>query len=80
MVEGFSLGSYLLLVEYTGRLLWDGKAVISAETSGVLETTGHHRRKLVGQAGEIAQGSPARPILRNQSPALHFFALSQIAL
>ena len=30
MIEGFSLGNYLLLVEYTGRLLREGKAVISA--------------------------------------------------
>ena len=29
MLEGFSLGSYLLLVDYTGRLLREGKAVIS---------------------------------------------------
>ena len=31
MLEGFSLGNYVLLVEYTGRLFRDGKAVISAE-------------------------------------------------
>jgi len=30
MLEGFSLGRYLLLVEDTGRLLRNGKAVISA--------------------------------------------------
>ena len=37
MLEGFSLGSYLLLVDYTGRLFRDGKAVISAELNGILE-------------------------------------------
>jgi hypothetical protein len=37
MLAGFSLGNYLLLVDYTGRLFRDGKAVISAELSGILE-------------------------------------------
>jgi hypothetical protein len=40
MLEGFSLGSYLLLVDYTGRLFRDGKAVISAELNGILERLG----------------------------------------
>ena len=40
MLEGFSLGNYLLLVDYTGRLFRDGKAVISAELSGILERLG----------------------------------------
>ena len=40
MLEGFSLGSYLVLVDYTGRLFRDGKAVISAELSGILERLG----------------------------------------
>ena len=40
MLEGFSLGSYLLLVDYTGRLFRDGKAVISAELAGILERLG----------------------------------------
>ena len=40
MLEGFSLGNYVLLVEYTGRLFRDGKAVISAELSGILERIG----------------------------------------
>jgi REP element-mobilizing transposase RayT len=40
MLEGFSLGSYLMLVDYTGRLFRDGKAVISAELSSILERLG----------------------------------------
>ena len=40
MLEGFSLGSYLVLVDYTGRLFRDGKALISAELSGILERLG----------------------------------------
>lgn len=40
MLEGFSLGNNLLLVEYSGRLFRDGKAVISAEPGGILERIG----------------------------------------
>jgi hypothetical protein len=40
MLEGFSLGSYLLLIDYTGRLFRDGKATISSELSGILERLG----------------------------------------
>ncbi len=40
MVEGFSLGNYLLLVEYTGRLFREGKAVVSAELAGIFERLG----------------------------------------
>ena len=31
MIEGLSVGSYLLLIDFTGRLFRDGKAAISAE-------------------------------------------------
>ena len=40
MLHGFALGSYLALVDYTGRLFRDGKAVISAELAGILERLG----------------------------------------
>ena len=33
MLEGISLGSYLLLVDYTGRLFRDGKAMGPIRTS-----------------------------------------------
>jgi hypothetical protein len=33
MLEGFALGSYLILVDYTGRLFRDGKAAISADAN-----------------------------------------------
>jgi hypothetical protein len=36
MMEGFSLGSYFLLVDYTGRLFRQGKAAISADLAGIL--------------------------------------------
>jgi REP element-mobilizing transposase RayT len=40
MVAGFTLGSYLLLVEYTGRLFRAGKASISSELSWVFARLG----------------------------------------
>jgi REP element-mobilizing transposase RayT len=40
MLEGFSLGNYLVLVDYTGRLFRAGKATISRELSGILERIG----------------------------------------
>jgi hypothetical protein len=40
MFEGLSIGSYLLLVDYTGRLFREGKARISAELAGILERIG----------------------------------------
>jgi hypothetical protein len=40
MLEGFALGSYLLLVDFTGRLFRDGKAAISAELTTILERVG----------------------------------------
>jgi len=45
MLEGVSLGSYLLLVDYTGRLFRDGKTVISAELSGILDRLGSSRAR-----------------------------------
>jgi hypothetical protein len=40
MIEGFSLGNYLLLVDYTGRLFREGKATISRELAEILERLG----------------------------------------
>ena len=40
MLEGFPLGSYLVLLDYTGRLFRDGRAAISAELAGILERLG----------------------------------------
>jgi hypothetical protein len=37
MMQGFSLGSYIKLVDYTGRLVREGKASISAELAGIFE-------------------------------------------
>jgi hypothetical protein len=40
MVAGFTLGNYLLLVDYTGRLLRRGKASISREVDALFERLG----------------------------------------
>ncbi len=40
MLAGFTLGNYLMLVEYTGRLLRDGKATISSQLSDIFERLG----------------------------------------
>jgi hypothetical protein len=40
MIEGFSLGNYLLLVDYTGRLFREGKATISREVAEILQRLG----------------------------------------
>ena len=40
MLEGFSLGNYLLLVDFTGRLFRGAKAVISSELAGILNRLG----------------------------------------
>ena len=40
MMQGFSLGSYVQLVDYTGRLFRHGKAMISAELAGIFERLG----------------------------------------
>ena len=55
MRSGFTLGQYVMLVEYTGRMLRDGKASISAEVADVFarlgctpETWGVRMSKLAG--------------------------------
>ncbi len=40
MVEGFSLGNYLLLVDFTGRLYRDRKATLSRAIAEILDRLG----------------------------------------
>ena len=40
LLEGFSLGSYLLLVDYTSRLCRAGKARVSGEVASILDRLG----------------------------------------
>ncbi len=56
MVEGFSLGSYLLLVDYTGRLFREGKAMISTELAGILERLGSNAESWQARLLKLAGG------------------------
>ena len=56
LLEGFSLGSYLLLVDYTSRLCRQGKARVSPEVASILdrlgtsaEVWGHRIQHLLGK-------------------------------
>ena len=40
MFDGLSVGNYVLLVDYTGRLFREGKAAISAKLTGIFERLG----------------------------------------
>ena len=40
MREGFTLGRYLMLVDYTSRLVRDGKASVTAEVEGIFTRLG----------------------------------------
>jgi len=57
LLEGFSLGSYLLLIDYTSRLCRQGKARVSREVASILERLGSSAevwgqriRKLLGKS------------------------------
>ena len=56
MLEGLSLGSYLLLVDYTGRLFRDGKATISAELAGIFERLGTSSDRWWARLQKLSQG------------------------
>jgi hypothetical protein len=65
MLEGFSLGSYLLLVDYTGRLFREGKAVISREVAEIFERLGSSaetwQARLEKRAPAGCWGASSRP-------------------
>jgi hypothetical protein len=56
MLEGFSLGSYLLLVDYTGRLFRTGKAAISAELAGIFDRLGSRAESWRGRLEKLRTG------------------------
>ncbi len=64
MLEGFSLGSYLLLVDYTGRLFRDGKAVISAGLNGILERLGSSVEGWQARLEKLKEWPAARAVFR----------------
>src|SRR6202035_2287100 len=53
MISGFSLGSYVKLVDYTGRLFREGKASISAEVAGIFERLGCSAQSWQAGLGKI---------------------------
>ena len=56
MLEGFSLGSYLLLVDYTGRLFREGKAAISGELSGIFARLGSSAESWWARLEKLSRG------------------------
>jgi REP element-mobilizing transposase RayT len=56
MLEGFSLGNYLVLVDYTGRLFRQGKAMISAELAGILDRLGSSAENWQSRLLQLAGG------------------------
>ena len=68
MIEGFALGSYLLLVDYTARLFREGKASLSHELAEILDRLQTNAEQW--QARSIAcHGSSAGPLLRGHPGA-----------
>ncbi|MDR3633631.1 MAG: hypothetical protein P4L84_07325 [Isosphaeraceae bacterium] len=67
MIAGFTLGSYLLLVDYTGRLFRQGKATMSRDLSGVF-----------ARLGSSAESWQARLLKLNEGRLLgRFFAATR---
>jgi hypothetical protein len=56
MLEGFPLGSYLLLVDYTGRLFREGKAAISAELAGIFDRLGSDAKSWEARLEKLRTG------------------------
>jgi hypothetical protein len=56
MLEGFSLGGYLLLVDYTGRLFREGKAAISSEVSEILDRLGSSAESWWARLEKLSRG------------------------
>ena len=56
MFEGLSLGSYLLLVDYTGRLFRTGKAAISATLAGIFDRLGSRAENWQARMEKLRKG------------------------
>jgi hypothetical protein len=56
MLEGFSLGNYLLLVDFTARLYREGKAALSREVAGILERLGSCADQWQARLKKLSQG------------------------
>ncbi len=85
MIEGFSLGNYLLLVDYTGRLLREGKAAISAELTGIFERLGSNAENWQARLQKLASGrllgrffAASRALLRETATRLGVHHLANL--
>ncbi|MDR3634131.1 MAG: hypothetical protein P4L84_10015 [Isosphaeraceae bacterium] len=56
MVEGFTLGNYLLLVEYTGRLFRNGKASISRDLAELFVRLGSDAESWQARLFKLSEG------------------------
>jgi hypothetical protein len=56
MLEGFALGSYLLLVDYSGRLFREGKAMISQEVAEIFERIGTTAETWQARLEKLSEG------------------------
>ena len=56
MVEGFSLGNYLLLLDYTGWLFRAGKARLSRDVAEILDRLGSTADQWQARLEELRQG------------------------
>ncbi len=56
MLEGFSLGSYLLLVDYSGRLFRERKAMISREVAEIFERLGTTAETWQARLQKLSEG------------------------
>jgi hypothetical protein len=56
MLEGFSLGSYLLLVDFSGRLFREGKATMSRELTAIFERIGTKAETWQARLEKLSQG------------------------
>jgi hypothetical protein len=56
MLEGLPLGSYLMLVDYTGRLFREGKAMISREVAAIFERLGTSAETWQARMQKLSEG------------------------
>jgi hypothetical protein len=87
MLEGFSLGNCVLLVEYTGRLFRDGKVAISAELTEILERIGSSAENWRARLEKLSKGhllgrffAASRARLRETAARLGVHHLANLAV
>ncbi len=56
MIEGFSLGNYLLLVDYTARLFREGKAMVSRALAEILDRIGSNSEQWHARLERLRRG------------------------